>query len=57
MYLIGLGEFMDSDFEGNNSKAIWFTFLATTFLAQLMVFNMLIGIMGNTLSKVEEQKE
>ena len=57
VYLIGLGEFGDLEYEGNNSTAIWLTFMSTTFLAQLMVFNMLIGIMGNTLSRVDEQKE
>ena len=57
VYLIGLGEFGDLEYEGNNVKAIWITFIATTFLAQLMVFNMLVNIMGYTLDRVIEQQE
>ena len=57
-YLLALGEFdMDNFNEGGNTKELWFLFVCATFFSQIMILNMLVGIMGETLGKVNEKAE
>ena len=36
---------------------IWFYFILSTFISNIVFFNMLIAIMGDTFGKVTENKE
>jgi len=59
-YLVALGDF---DFENysseyaNNAWIVWILFVFATMFSQIIILNMLIAIMGDTLDKVFENKQ
>ena len=54
-YLIGLGEFSYENWADHPSWwLIWVYFILATFFTQIMFFNMLIAIMGETYARVTE---
>ena len=57
-HLLGLGDFSIegySDFDSYQDKILtWGTFFAGTFIIQIVFFNMLIAIMGDTFDKVTD---
>jgi len=55
-YLLLLGEFDLDNFDAENKAFTWFVFFLATFLSQVLIFNMLIAIMGDTYAKVSEMK-
>ena len=58
-YLFSLGEFANTleGYEGHpQSILLWIFFLATTFITQITMLNMIIAIMGNTFDNVIEKK-
>ena len=55
--MLALGEFTLDPFEFHpNSKIVWIFFLFSTFLTQITFLNMMIAIMGDTFSKVMQNK-
>lgn len=54
-YLLILGEFYMDGFE-KEPAILYLLFVATTFISQIVFFNMLIAIMGDTFGRVIEQK-
>lgn len=56
--MLGLGEFGQDEFASHShSKLMWVFFLLATFLTQITFLNMLIAIMGDTYSRVTENKK
>lgn len=55
-YLLLLGEFDLDNIDGSNKLFAWILFFLATFLSQVLIFNMLIAIMGDTYAKVSEMK-
>lgn len=51
-YMVGLGEFDMENFGEQNNGIIWFFFLLSTFVTQLLFMNLLIAIMGDTFDRV-----
>lgn len=51
-----LGEFDLDNIDQENKAFAWFVFFLATFLSQVLIFNMLIAIMGDTYAKVSEMK-
>ena len=57
-YMLGLGEFnYDGWSEHTGNWIIWVYFILATFFTQILFFNMLIAIMGETYGRVTEAKE
>jgi uncharacterized membrane protein len=57
-YLLGLGEFGYDQFDGSTNVAlIWGVFIFATIFSLIILLNMLIAIMGETFSKVQENSE
>jgi len=57
-YLLLLGEFyLDANDEGKYSVLIWIIFFLATFISQVIIFNMLIAIMGDSYAKISEMRE
>ena len=60
---MGLGEFevleVSDDFEGYKSIKVllWIYFIAGTLITQIIVFNTLIAILGDTYSKIMDSRE
>ena len=54
-YQLILGEF-DTDNYTDTDYLPWIFFVAATFLSQVLIFNMLIAIMGDTYARVSEMK-
>ena len=53
-----LGEFDGLDnFDGDYQILIWIIFFLATFVSQVMIFNMLIAIMGDSYAKVQETRD
>jgi hypothetical protein len=58
MYLLGLGEFdLDGYSKGPDVYFAWGFFILGTFLVLVVFMNMLIAIMGDTFSRVQERAE
>ena len=56
-YMLMLGEFHMDGFEINLNKAICYgVFIASTFISQIILLNMLIAIMGDTYDRVQEKR-
>ena len=53
---MSLGDFATNGYDGNNQGVIWIFFFMATFLLQIVFLNMLIAIMGDTFSRVLDQK-
>ena len=52
-YLLLLGEFQGlDDFDGVYAGLVWIIFFMATFISQVIIFNMLIAIMGDSYAKV-----
>ena len=52
-YLLLLGEFQGlDDFDGDYAGLVWIIFFMATFISQVIIFNMLIAIMGDSYAKV-----
>jgi len=57
-YLLLLGEFdLDNFDNGAYNVIIWIMFLLATFISQVIIFNMLIAIMGDSYAKISEMRE
>ena len=56
-YLLLLGEFELDNFDTKNNAWVWLIFFLATFISQVMIFNMLIAIMGDSYAKVTETQE
>ena len=57
-YFLSLGEFSFDNFADNPQSGIcYFFFLLSTFLTQITMLNMLIAIMGDTYSRIMENKD
>jgi hypothetical protein len=56
-YMTGLGEFNADDFQGTRNEAMyWLYFTGCSILIQVVLLNLLIAIMGDTFSRVQEIK-
>lgn len=57
-YLLGLGEF-ETDAYSSNKYAVylWLMFLIATILTQIILFNALIAILGDTYARIMEQRD
>ena len=57
-YLLALGEFMSLDKfkEGPEVNMCYVYFILATFNVQIVMFNMLIAIMGDTFDKITENR-
>ena len=53
-YMIGLGEFPTHNYNKQNRVLVWTLFLTATFLLQIVFMNMLIAIMSDTYSRMQE---
>lgn len=57
-YLLLLGEFdLDNNDNGSYVVIVWIVFVLATFISQVIIFNMLIAIMGDSYAKVSEMRE
>ena len=57
-YLLSLGDFNYANFAGQPNSVLCFGFfIASTFITQLTMLNMLIAIMGDTYERVMENRE
>ena len=57
-YLLLLGEFaIDNNDEGSYVVIVWIIFCLATFISQVIIFNMLIAIMGDSYAKISEMRE
>jgi len=53
-----LGEFaLDNNDEGSYVVLVWIIFFLATFISQVLIFNMLIAIMGDSYAKISEMRE
>ena len=52
--MIGLGEFPTHNYNKQNRVLVWTLFLIATFLLQIVFMNMLIAIMSDTYSRMQE---
>jgi hypothetical protein len=53
-----LGEFaIDNNDEGSYVVIVWIIFFLATFISQVIIFNMLIAIMGDSYAKISEMRE
>lgn len=53
-----LGEFaIDNNDEGSYVVIVWIIFILATFVSQVIIFNMLIAIMGDSYAKISEMRE
>ena len=58
IYRISLGDFDTDRYTAHPAaKCIWIYFFLATLLTQVMFLNMLIAIMGDTFSRVNNQKD
>ena len=57
-YLLALGEFMSLDAfkEGSEVSLCFVFFILATFFVQIVMFNMLIAIMGDTFDRITENR-
>ena len=58
-YLLALGEFasLDAFEKGPQTILTYFFFVLSTFIVQIVMFNMLIAIMGDTFDKITENRD
>lgn len=53
-----MGEFaIDNNDEGSYVVIVWIIFFLATFISQVIIFNMLIAIMGDSYAKISEMRE
>jgi len=56
--MLALGEFNIDNFAGQpHALLCYFFFISATFITQITMLNMLIAIMGDSFSRVMENKE
>jgi hypothetical protein len=53
-YLTGLGEFGKDNYSMENSWTVWVMFILATLIVQLVFMNLLIAIMGDSFSRINE---
>lgn len=59
-YLVALGEFAFDNYSRDYAKnpwLVWMLFVSATLFSQIIILNMLIAIMGDTLDKVFENMQ
>ena len=57
-YMSALGQFNTVNYASNDGRfLIWIYFLATTFITNIMIFNMLIAIMQTTYDRVRANEK
>ena len=53
-YLTGLGEFGKDNYSMENAWTVWVMFILATLIVQLVFMNLLIAIMGDSFSRINE---
>ena len=59
-YLLALGEFNLDNFNADGSSngfEVWIIFIMATFISQIIIFNMLVNLTGETLSEQLPKKD
>ena len=56
-YLTGLGDFNKDFYSEDNARIVWIMFILATIIVQLIFLNLLIALMGESFSRINEKIE